>query len=302
MWGYSALGLQNKVDRVNANNLAALPDPSALPAFTYTPVADLPTSRGVTTMPDIPYPINGSTDLVKFLGANLMANNWRMDASAYLDKDSSVTLLDAAGEALQQNPYTFGGAVTYQTKGDLIWFDYYYNGDDFVDAMPALRAQLLEKGQSIVASITNGGMSERQKALAINNWLVNNATYDYPAYDDQQASGSDPSYIARHPYAFNAPGVMLLGTGVCSSYAPAFKLMADLAGVTSVTVTGTVSTGGSHAWNKAVLDGVWRVIDTTWDDNPYDTTMYFGITDAAADRTEDTEWMVDQFIPQYAAA
>ncbi len=53
---------------------------------------------------------------------------------------------------------------------------------------------------------------------------------------------------------------------VCKGYALSMSILMNAAGVPTVTVN-----GGSHAWNKVLLeDNKWYVVDVTWDDsNPY---------------------------------
>jgi hypothetical protein len=104
-------------------------------------------------------------------------------------------------------------------------------------------------------------------------------------------------------------GLLLDHTGVCESYAKAYELLSDQAGIDSVVVFGNAPT--PHAWNKTYMNGKWQVVDTTWDDdpNPPPHTELFGITDAQAqqqwEHVEDTDgtdpWMIGSMIATYAA-
>ena len=74
---------------------------------------------------------------------------------------------------------------------------------------------------------------DREKELAINNYLCENGTYDYDALDNAEQYGYqrvDPEYND----AFTPYGILIDGKGVCASYAGSFKLLADAAGLKSI--------------------------------------------------------------------
>ena len=109
-----------------------------------------------------------------------------------------------------------------------------------------------QKVQQVAAAVITSGMSEKDKAAALHDWLTDHAYYDltYTHYD--------------------ADGVLLYGTGVCESYAKAYKLLLEAVGIDCYILTGTaVSSDGtteSHAWNLVKIDGKWSHVDVTWDD------------------------------------
>jgi len=125
------------------------------------------------------------------------------------------------------------------------------------------------KIMSVIASETNDSMTDRQKALACHEWLTHNAKYD------QTLQNHDPE------------GVLLMGSGVCESYARAYQMMMSELGIPCIYVT---SQSMRHAWNMIYVDGGWYHVDVTWDDpifNGRDTiitggeqTTYFCATDA----------------------
>lgn len=58
---------------------------------------------------------------------------------------------------------------------------------------------------------------------------------------------------------------------VCESYARAFKILCDQAGIPCVLVSGNASstnggTGEAHMWNYVQLNGAWYAMDVTWND------------------------------------
>ena len=118
------------------------------------------------------------------------------------------------------------------------------------------------KAKAVVAEVIRDGMSDYEKALALHDWLIYHANYDY-------------SYTYYYP-----DGVLLRGTGVCQSYALAYEILLQEAGVSSQYVSGGAG-GGGHAWNLVKMDGDWYYVDCTWDDpgtGGYERHDYFGLT------------------------
>ena len=110
-------------------------------------------------------------------------------------------------------------------------------------------------------------------ALWLHDWLIKNAYYDM-----------------TYSY-YEADGVLLRGTGVCDSYAKAYVLLLQKAGIEVKRVTGYVD-GINHAWVIAKIDGEWCHIDPTWDDpitgdpavdskptSGHEIHVYFGLPD-----------------------
>ncbi|MBQ3155386.1 MAG: leucine-rich repeat protein [Clostridia bacterium] len=113
----------------------------------------------------------------------------------------------------------------------------------------------------VVAECITDDMTEFEKALALHDWLINNADY------------------TTHCTFFGAEGVLVYGEGVCQSYTDAYAMLLDAVGVAHKPV---VSASMNHTWNLVQLDGEWYHVDCTWDD-PLDGTeqhIYFGLTDA----------------------
>lgn len=105
----------------------------------------------------------------------------------------------------------------------------------------------------VVSHYTDDSMTNMEKARILHDWLVYNAHYD-------------TSYSAYGP-----DGVLLRGSGVCQSYADAYKLLLDKAGIENCSVSGTADNGSGngpqgHAWNMVKLGNEWYHVDTTWDD------------------------------------
>lgn len=74
------------------------------------------------------------------------------------------------------------------------------------------------------------------------------------------------TYINDYSYCHDVYGALVNGEAVCQGYAEAFKLFCDIYNIPCVCITGTAN-GGAHMWNAVQMDdGLWYLLDTTWDD------------------------------------
>lgn len=111
----------------------------------------------------------------------------------------------------------------------------------------------------VAASITNAGMTDREKVRAVHDWIINNTVYDYQNYLNDTIP--DVSY--------KIDGVMLKGTAVCDGYAKTFDYFMYVLGIRHEYLSGEAFNGetvGGHAWNRVMIDGNWLYVDCTWDD------------------------------------
>ncbi len=66
--------------------------------------------------------------------------------------------------------------------------------------------------------------------------------------------------------AHDAYGALVEKRAVCQGYSDAFKLICDYYKIPAVCIGGTAN-GGNHMWNAVQMDdGLWYLIDITWDD------------------------------------
>lgn len=89
---------------------------------------------------------------------------------------------------------------------------------------------------------------------AIHDRVVALLFYDYDSIPDNQRKKQD------------AVTVLLNGMGVCEGYTSLFGALARAAGLTVKAASGTVTSGGGHAWNLVDNGAGELMIDTTWDD------------------------------------
>ena len=73
-------------------------------------------------------------------------------------------------------------------------------------------------------------------------------------------------YINNQLRCHDAYGALVEGVSVCQGYAEAFKLICNYYKIPCVLLTGTAN-GGGHMWNAVQMDdGLWYLLDVTWDD------------------------------------
>ena len=256
-----------------------------------------------TTAPDSPYTWNGTSEMVTYIAANFYAGQTAIDMSRFVEDPASPLIYDAANEALLQNPLITDTMPIIGIVDNVLYVSYEMTPEDRSAAAGRVKAKVDE----VVSSIITPGMSDRDKALAINNYLAKNAVYDTAAADfSMRASRTREDYMEHYPNAWDAEGVLIDGTGVCSSYAAAFKALADASGLVSVTVTGLSDTQEAlgHEWVKAQIEGQWLIIDPTWNSNIWEqmrgnVQTYFGLKDSQTDRIQFDGFVVDSFIPTY---
>lgn len=162
----------------------------------------------------------------------------------------NAAIFDASRYAAE-NP----DVVAAKGTGKKALFDHYmrcgqYEGRQAWSTDSKTNAKL--KAYDVVASVTNGSMSEYERIRAVHDWLVKNVVYNMMAYTTGNYSESD----------YTAVGPLLMGTGVCSGYSAAFSACLDIMGVEN-----RIAYSPNHAWNEVKLcDGSWVSCDVTWDD------------------------------------
>ena len=110
-----------------------------------------------------------------------------------------------------------------------------------------------DKIDQIIGSITNESMSDYDKILAFHDYIVNNTYYD--------SSISDSGKVPEGNNSNNAYGVLYEGKAICSGYSDAMAIFLSKLGINNYKISSDI-----HVWNLVNLNGVWKHIDTTWDD------------------------------------
>jgi len=253
-------------------------------------------------LPEVEYPVQGSTAFTRFVAANLLAGHpcmtWRNGG------DADVTPEEALAEAQYQNPYLLGATLWISDeRGD----EFCVGGVPLPEEAEPDRQELAELAAAIVRDLDLTTLDDEAKAQAIDTFLAESVAYDDGAYDPGRGVVENLMAAADRPRSYTALGALADHVAVCLGYAEAFQAIAIEAGLATVVVTGQAA-GDYHAWNKAHVNGRWGNIDSTW--NSPSTGghpgTYFLLSDAdlAARRTggEDPHtWVPHSQLPTFAA-
>jgi len=122
---------------------------------------------------------------------------------------------------------------------------------------------LVDRKISDIRSSLVSCKTDLEHALAIHDYLVYNAQYDY----DNLVNDTLPDL------SYQSAGVIVNGIGVCQSYAYAYMYLMNLEGFECYV---TSSDSMNHAWNIVNVGGNYYHVDVTWDDPvPDEPSMVF---------------------------
>lgn len=162
-----------------------------------------------------------------------------------------------------------------------------YGGNMTVEALKARINELKTKVNDIVSRTE--GMDDFEKALFVHDYLVLTAKYDTELLDIIE-QGQMTEEISRDRYSEYS--ILINGTGVCGSYALAYRMLMNECGVDCLYVS---SSEMNHAWNMVKIGGNWYHVDCCWDDPVPDRPggairNYFLRTDAEMMRLSHYSW------------
>lgn len=119
------------------------------------------------------------------------------------------------------------------------------------------KAQSFAAAVNIFFSELEHGLSEYERELYIHDKLIRHCEYDFDAYNEGDST--------KNPDAFSAYGALVDRKSVCGGYSLAAKLLFELVGIDSMTVSG-MSKGQGHMWNTVKIEETWYQLDITWND------------------------------------
>jgi len=257
----------------------------------------------ITTIPETDkskeLSITANSALSEYLAVNMLAGAQIVDLNEFKESSDTEYLLDAFQEARYQNPLILGIAdVGLSADGRYLYISY----ENSVEERAGKQAEIQEEVDAVTADIITGDMSDLEKELAINQYLCDNAEYDMEALEN--AAGYDYLKVDEEFYdSFTPYGVLINKSGVCASYAGAFKLLADAAGLESIVVTGYLEGSLAHAWNKVNIDDQWMAVDSTNNSMEELPNVLMNLPDgaSAAVLVEDMDFVMDEKISEYSS-
>ncbi|CAD0008662.1 transglutaminase domain-containing protein [Flavobacterium chungangense] len=141
--------------------------------------------------------------------------------------------------------------------------------------------------QELAERIEKDFKSDYDKARAIYSWMAFNIKYDFNAFlnpsKTQSFSYRTEDEKQRKIQEFNTQILQKAfksEKAVCEGFTLLFQHLASLVGIKSQIIKGDSktrlvdigrkNTSSNHAWNTALIDGKWRLIDVTWGQGYYD--------------------------------
>ncbi len=142
-----------------------------------------------------------------------------------------------------------------KVSGMYLYFS--HNNDGFINVTVEYENEIArdtqlkanKKAKEIASKLTNNNMSDREKTVVLNKYIIENIEYDQDAYD---------SY-SSHP--------LFTGKALCDGYADSLFMLLHQAGVEADTIYGLSSNGINHKWVLVNIDGKWLHVDPTWNDS-----------------------------------
>lgn len=280
------------------------------PEETTTPEATEPevTEPEETTTPEVTEPeettapqnseldtdmaVTANSALSEYIAIQLLNSREVIDLSPFTESKNEDIVADAYLEAKYQNPLVMGiQNVGYDSTNHLLYVEY----DDEPEVTAQKREDAKAKAKEVVAQIITEDMSDLDKEIAINQYLCDNATYDNAALESAEKYNYQ-NVDAEFNDSFTPYGVLINGVGVCASYAGAFKVLADEAGLECIVVAGYLEGNLSHAWNRVKIDGKWLSVDSTNNDNEVIQNALLNISDTGANGVlvEDERFILDE--------
>nr|WP_237179218.1 transglutaminase domain-containing protein [Paenibacillus sp. MMS18-CY102] len=202
--------------------------------------------------------INADTALEEYLAINMLDVQENISLQAFPEAQNYEAISDVMQEVVYQNPLILdlkGWRYDYDTLTLKLKYE------EPADAIKSKQEEIVAEANKVVATIIKPNMSEEQKHKAIYDYLNDNTKYDRAALANAK-SNEFKKVDAKFNDSFSTYGIMVKKVGVCASYAAAYKMLSDLAGLEAIVVTGDMD-GVPHAWNKVKLANGWVNVDST---------------------------------------
>ena len=136
-------------------------------------------------------------------------------------------------------------SFTYNNKGEFsIEVEHVYSKEEITE--------LNYITDDIINKIVTKSMTTKDKIRAIHDYIINNTEYDKLKSENIK----DTTYKSNTAY-----GVLIQGYGICSGYSDTMAIFLNKLNVNNYKIS-----NDSHIWNLVFINGVWKHLDTTWDD------------------------------------
>lgn len=109
--------------------------------------------------------------------------------------------------------------------------------------------EINNKLNELEQTLYEGKETDREKILAIHDYIINNTKYDL----------NDPANVLTP--SKTAVGVFINHLATCNGYTDAIAILLDRLDIPNLKIS-----NDDHIWNLVYVDGMWLHLDATWDD------------------------------------
>ena len=155
------------------------------------------------------------------------------------------------------------------------------NATNWIDCLGPEYEERTNKILSDVESFK--GLSDYEKIVKVNEYISNNASYDYEEMNRPDREQIDDYNEESHSIL----GFINSKEIVCDGYSETFHWLMNYLDVLTICQNGRVD-GVEHQWNKIMLDGKWYNIDVCWNDTGMNLYKYFLKSDISFRKTHQT--------------
>ncbi|WP_455715892.1 transglutaminase domain-containing protein [Anaerosporobacter sp.] len=241
--------------------------------------------------------VTANSALSEYIAIHLLKSEEMINLSVFTESRDTDIVIDAFREAMYQNPLVMGIDETKYNEEDRILYVKY---DDSAKETEEKRQQVIQKSKDIIKEIIDEDMTSIEKEIAINQYLCEHAEYDDTALENVE-SNNFKKKDKQFNDSFTVYGVLINGVGVCASYAGAFKVLADEAGLESIVVTGVLNGNIPHAWNRVNIDNQWVTVDVTNNDSDEVGNALLNVSDMGINGilVADDDYVIDEKLYDY---
>ena len=207
-----------------------------------------------------------STELIDKVAKAMFSYSANVDISSFnISTKDTVALFSAIAKyypseysILSRSDFTY--RIVYSPSRKIITgIRFYYDNTLSSDAY---QRRVKETNAAIEALVAKTkGMNDFEKALYVHDYIILNCEYDLDLLNLIKADGTLDGEVYSERYTEYS--VLVNGTGICGSYALAYRAVMNACGVECLYLS---SKAMNHAWNMIKLDGKWYHVDCCWDD------------------------------------
>ena len=193
---------------------------------------------------------------------------------------------DPCGGDYLHSAINYFGANYSTTGGGEYWVEYYFGYKTSADEEAETDAEVERLISSL--GLKDGSKSDYDKVKAIHDYIVENVEYDYDTY-----YGITTDYWET----YTGYGAIVMHLAVCQGFSSMFYRLCLEAGIDARMID---SRELGHAWNIVQLDGLYYLMDCTWDENT-ETDNFFlrGRYDFGEHENSDDQFHEEDFAARY---